>query len=160
MLEMPSYISSYIINLNSGEAIPLVTAPNSLSEGISNSLNEQDILARSAPIITYTGTGSRQVSMTLKVHEDILPRGYDINSYVNAMKALAYPMYNNNIVSPPNVKLFVGSSLNIIGMCSSVNVTWETTTFRDNKIIIASIEVSIKETRTSCPGTTTIRNGG
>lgn len=160
MLGMPDYISAYIINLNTNENIPLVTAPNSLTEGISNSLNEQDILARSAPLITYTGTGSRQVSIALKVHEDVLPEGYDINGYVNALKSLVYPEYTNNIVSPPNVKLFVGTSVSVIGMCASVNVTWETTTFRDNKIIMANIDIAIKETRASCPGTTTIRNGG
>ena len=159
-MEMPSYINAYLVNLVSGEVIPLITSPQGLSESISANYNEQTIVARSAPMITYTDTGARGVNFNLKVHEDILPKGYNIDSYVNAFKALVYPEYNNGNVTPPSVKLMVGTSVNVIGVPKSVNISWDTIIFRDNRIPMASIDVSITETRKTCPGATTIRNGG
>lgn len=159
-MEMPRYFNSYIVNLVTGDTIPLVTAPDSLSENIAANYNEQDILARSAPMISYTSTGARQVSIAIKVHEDILPSGYNIDSYVNALKALPYPEYTGGNVTPPAVKLICGTSLNVIGVPLNVDVTWGTEVFRDNRMPIANISITIKETRSTCPGATTIKNGG
>lgn len=160
-MESPRYFSAYIVSLVTGETIPLVTAPESLGESISANYNEQDILARSAPMIAYTSTGARKVTISMKLHEDVLPSGYNINSYINSLKSLVYPEYSGSgNLTPPSAKLMMGTSLNVIGVVNSVEVNWITDVYRDNRIPMASVSLTITETRQSCPGATTIKNGG
>lgn len=145
------YMYAFINNLLTGRTIQLSLSPNSASESINVNLNSEDIVARSAPIITYTGTGARNVQISFSQSEDTLPEGFNtIDDYVNSIKSLAYPVYNNGVVSPPSCQLVIGTSLNIIGSCQNVNVNWKPP-YRNNRMQIADIDISFLETRSSCP---------
>lgn len=145
------YMYAFINNILTGETIQLSLSPESASESISSNVNQEDIVARSAPIITYTSTGARQVTISFNQTEDTLPSGFNtIDSYVNAIKALAYPTYNNGLVSSPSCQLVIGTSLNVIGICQNVGVNWKPP-YRNNRMQIAQIDITILETRSSCP---------
>lgn len=145
------YMYAFINNLLTGETIQLSLSPDSVSESINTNLNQEDIVARSAPIITYTGTGARQITVSFAQTEDTLPNGFNtIDSYVNAIKSFSYPNYSNGLVSSPSCQLVIGTSLNVIGICQNVQVTWKPP-YRNNRMQIAQIDITILETRSSCP---------
>lgn len=145
------YMYAFINNLLTGETIQLSLSPDSVSESISANVNQEDIVARSAPIITYTSTGARQVTVSFAQTEDTLPDGFNtIDSYVSALKSFVYPGYSNGLVSSPSCQLVIGTSLNVIGICQNVNVSWKPP-YRNNRIQIAQIDITVLETRSSCP---------
>lgn len=147
----PSYMNCFITNLITGKVIPINLAPDSLGETITGNFNSEEIVARSAPIVTYTNTGARTVQVSLTQTEDTLPNDYDdINKYIDALKALVYPNYSNNLVVPPSSQLVIGETLNIIGVVTNVSVNWQGP-YRENKMQIAKIDLSYTETRSSCP---------
>ena len=149
--DAPSYMNCFISNLLTGALIPINLAPDSVGETITGNFNSEDIVARSAPIITYNSTGARTVQITITQTEDTLPTGFNsLVDYVDKVKALVYPNYNNNLVVPPSSQLVLGDSVNLIGVVTNVSVNW-LGPYRDNKMQIAKIDLSFTETRSSCP---------
>ena len=63
-----------------GRRIPLLFSPSSISDGISASFNQESIPGGSAPVITYSSTGARTVSIDFFVPIDYLPPNTDFNN--------------------------------------------------------------------------------
>ena len=75
-----------------GRRIPLIFSPNSISDGISASFNQENVPGSSAPVIAYNSTGARTVSIDFFVPIDYLPPNTDFNNteeYLNALRALS-----------------------------------------------------------------------
>lgn len=125
--------SNYIENLilketDSGHRIPILFNPNSISDSISASYNQQAIPGGSAPVITYTGTGARMVSIEFSVPIHYLPPNTqfkDTEEYLNALRALVYPKYKNSLITPPNCKLHL-TNLELEGVCTQCNISYDT----------------------------------
>lgn len=129
------WASAYIASVSSGfgtnnitGALPLPTLPVSVSESIAANTNEQAIVARSAPIISYVNTGARVVSFTIPLADDYMPLNekgerYTLHTYIDALKSLEYPAYNKNEVVAPQVVVQV-ANIKLKGICTSVSINW------------------------------------
>ena len=60
-----------------GHYIPLTFSPTGLSDSVSASYTQTSIVGGAAPRITYSGTGARQLSLSLQVPMDYLPASGD-----------------------------------------------------------------------------------
>ena len=126
---LASIYSAYIKNNrkaegSAGSVIPLLLSPNSLSETLSANYDQQNIPGHRAPIISYSFTGARQVNMSFTILADHVPIGYDMNSYIQALKDLEYPTYDASIVYAPSCTLVL-PNLSIDGVCTSVTIDYK-----------------------------------
>lgn len=136
LLGNPDWASAYIISTSShiidGD-LPLPTIPQSVSESLSLNTNDQSIVARWAPIITYINTNARQISFTFAIADDYMPmnpfkgRAYTIQEYINALKSLEYPDYitgskSSEVVSPQCILKI--ANIKAKGIVTSVSVNW------------------------------------
>ena len=46
-----------------------------------------------------------------------------VNSYLNAIKALAYPRYDNGIVTPPSCYVSIANNFRFVAICTAVNIS-------------------------------------
>lgn len=46
-----------------------------------------------------------------------------VTSYLNALKALAYPLYTNGIVTPPSCYVSIARTFRFVGVCTAVNIS-------------------------------------
>ena len=46
-----------------------------------------------------------------------------VSSYLNAIKALAYPSYDNGIVTPPSCYISIANNFRFVGVCTNVNIS-------------------------------------
>ena len=126
-------LDCYIINtsLNPGESgrtIPLMFSPNSLSDSVSASYNQQQLPGGSAPVITYSGTGARQLSMDFFVPIDYLPPSSEYKNteqYLNALRALLYPKYSGVSVKPPTCEVYLTNTM-LLGVCTQCSISYKT----------------------------------
>ena len=134
VMTCPDWATSYITSVSSGIGgsvldLPLPTLPSALSESLSLNINEQQIVARSAPIVSYISTGSRSVSFTIALSDQYMPvnastgRQYTLHEYIDALKSLEYPNYKGNDIIVPQVILKL-ANIKLKGICTSVGVSW------------------------------------
>lgn len=132
IMNNPDWFSAYIASTSSQISegvLPLPTIPQSVAESVSLNTYEQQIIARSAPVISYTSTNARTVNFTISVADDYMPtKGssgtqYTIDEYVNALKSLEYPRYTSNEVIVPQCILKLGN-IKLKGIITSVSITW------------------------------------
>mgnify|MGYP007069960792 CR=1 FL=1 len=154
IMHSPNYFSAFIRDYYTGKTLELVTAPQSLTENISASYTQQDVPGGSRPLINYASTGARKVSMSLKLTDELMPPGYNISKYVQELKSMVYPKYENEAVTSPKQQLTVGN-LSIFGGCESVGVNWDSYYVR-GVMIRCTVDLSFIEFRDSCPGNTYI----
>ena len=129
-----NYIYFYhILDSNgNGTFMVLPTVPESISESLSVSFNQTNILARSAPIFSYQYSGPRYVTIKLSLHRDIM---YDINynlsnvnveigddyvdTLINYLQAAALPKYSatSKMVNPPMVEAWLQAVCHLIKNC-------------------------------------------
>lgn len=157
--------TSYIINKNlssnsTGYLVPILFSPDNYSENLSSTYDQQNIPGRSAPVISYSYTGARQVNVSFNVYADHLPQGYyNLSTYINAIKALEYPNYSNGIVTAPSSQLNL-PGLSIDGVCSSVSIEYKTDRFKNNSPTAAVISLTFIEVLETIKGAINIINGG
>lgn len=142
-----SYIRNKALPNNSkGYIIPIIFAPDSASESLSANYDQQNIPGRSAPIVSYSYTSARQVSIAFQVPADCVPEGYNsIRDYIKAIKALEYPNYDGTgIIKSPNCELVL-PNLIINGVCTSISIEYKTDRYTSNNDTSASISLTILE---------------
>ena len=145
--------SCYIENKNvgsnkKGRTIPIMFSPSSISDTLSTNYNQQAIPGGSAPVITYSGTGARVVSIDFFVPIDYLPPNTEYSNteeYLNAIRALSYPKYVNSVITPPNCMLHL-PNLEIDGVCTQCSISYDTEKgFGQDGAIGANVSLSIME---------------
>ena len=153
-----SWFSSYIIvyNVNGNTLkIPIVLSPNNVSESISASYDQQTAAGRSAPIISYSNTGARNLNFSMRVSIDMLPKGYgkDIDKYIDSLKSMLYPDYTRpgGIIRPPHCKVVIGSIV-LDGVCTSFNVSYQNVYAKRGQFMVADVDLSFTETLDGAPG--------
>ncbi|MBO7615056.1 MAG: hypothetical protein J6T15_05110 [Bacilli bacterium] len=110
-----------------GRIIPLIFSPQSLSDTVTASFNQQSIPGGSAPVITYSSTGARTVSMELLIPIDYLPPGSlysNTEEYLNAFRALVYPGYSEARVIAPNCYLHL-TNIDLDGVCTQCGISYK-----------------------------------
>ena len=119
----------YIINKALGDMkIPILFSPNSISDTIGATFNQQAIPGGSAPQITYSNTGARTVSIDFFVPIDYLPPNTQFTNteeYLNALRALVYPKYVGAKVNTPNCSLHL-TNITLDGVCTQCNISYKT----------------------------------
>lgn len=152
---------AYIKNNLTGQMIYFPVMPQGISETISANFTQQDIVGASAPRIVYSNTSAETINLSLQnLTEDYVAEGFKtLRNYVNALRALAYPVYNGaGVVKSPNLKLCLGTDFSCSCVCTNVSVSWGDLV-RDNKMITCSVDLSFIITRGNVPGATYIANG-
>lgn len=163
------YIENKSLDAGSkGAKIPLLFSPNSLSDNVAANFNQQSIPGGSAPVITYSGTGARTVSLDFFVPIDYLPPNTDFNNteeYLNALRALVYPRYIDTTVTPPNCTLHL-TNITLDGVCTQCNISYKTDQrYGNDGALGADVSLSFLEvldkalSNYEVSGRTTILNG-
>ena len=160
--KMSNWITASIVNTVLGTSIPIPTMPSSVSESFSLNTNEQQIVARWAPIVSYASTGARNVTLSFSVFDEYLPSGYsNIADYVNNLKALEYPNYRENEVVVPQCVLTM-ANLKLTGIVTSVSISWGgkiSGAVPGGTFTIANISLQFKEVSNSVKGAIQVKGG-
>lgn len=142
--------SGYIKDTIRNRTIGIASLPEAIDENVSASISTESPVGSPKPVVIYSSTGARTMSFSIKVYQDYLPSGFkSVVDYVKAIKLLVYPKIND-VVTPPECEFFL-PGVQIIGICTSVGVSWGST-FKDGSPDYASIQLSITETKLSVEG--------
>lgn len=170
IMNNPDWFSAYIASTSSqiGEGVlPLPTIPETIAESLSLNTNEQQIVARSAPIVSYTSTNARTISFAFPIADDYMPtRGtngtqYTIDEYINALKSLEYPRYTSNEVIVPQCVLKIGN-IKAKGIVTSVSVNWKgplSNILAGGCFSRADVTIQFKEVSNTVKGAINIKGG-
>ena len=139
----------------------LPTEPDTMTESFPSNFSTTTALGRSAPIFTYSGSGPRDIQITLDIHRDMMDdinvgnlspefkEGEDyIDSLIRALQAIALPKYTekNNIVEPPIVAVRFGSEVFIRGIVDSgINVSYQKPILNNDKYAQVTVQFNVKE---------------
>ena len=129
--------------------------PESFSDTRQSNFTSQNPLGRSEPFQIYQNSGPRTVSVTFKMHREMLddsrtagmsnpPGEGKIDLLVTALQASTYPLgYMSHI--PPKVRLVIGNSCDITGVISgTVSTDWSDTII-DGRYQMVSVSFSVTE---------------
>jgi len=123
-IDLDLLIDSYVINDITGSIIRFKLLPDEVSESYSAEFEDVPIMGRSSPYVSYSLGGPKEISLSLILHDDYCIGG-NILDTVNKFKALAYPNYEDQVIEPPKCFLRIGDFIKLLGVCSSVDVSWE-----------------------------------
>ena len=116
-----------------GQYAILPTYPESFTDRLNSTFASEQILARSAPIFAYSYSGPRDVTISLKLHRDLMQQinlgvsnmnvelGDDyVTTLINKLQAVALPKYDygNKMINPPMVAVKFGEEIFIKGVVS------------------------------------------
>jgi len=122
--------------------------PDEIAETHTANFQNMDIQSRSGQLWSYSGGNSRELSISITVHEDYLAEYMggkaDIRDYAATFKALTYPEYEGTKVKPPSILLRVGSFIKFKGICTSATVTWKKP-IRNDRYIVADFNINLVE---------------
>ena len=135
-------IECYIMNLNTGTVIDFsLESPESVSDSASAQFDAISPRGRSSPIQGYSGSGPRSISFDLNLSIDYCKNG--LRKTVAAMRALCYPS-RQTIIIPPKVMLKIGCFIKVVGIPTSVNVTWKKP-YKEGVYSFADVSFSMEE---------------
>ena len=164
----PSWFKAYIVSNSSSivaNQLPLPTIPNGVSETVSSNTNDQQIVGRSAPIVSYLSTGARTVSFTFAVADEYMPTyngyKYTIHTYINALKSLVYPRYTSSNIISPQCVLHLGN-ITLKGIVTNVSVTLNgpvSNFIYGGNFTRADINIQFKEVMGTVKGAIDIKSG-
>lgn len=135
-------IENYIYLYHLDEFLILPTYPETVTDTLNSNFIENNALARSAPVFSYSYSGPRTINISLELHRDMLDgvnknvRGLKIDnieddyldSLINKIQAAALPVYNsaNKEVVPPMVAVRFGNEIFIKGVIKgSISLTYK-----------------------------------
>lgn len=121
--------------------------PQSFSDSRTASYTSQNPLGRSEPFQIYENSGPRTVSVSFRMHKEML-HVTPIEDVVTAVQSATYPIAWNGTI-PPKVTLVIGNSCVITGIIAGgVETTWSETIDKNWKY--NSVDLSF--TVTECTG--------
>jgi hypothetical protein len=153
----------------------LPTDPDTIADSFPAAYSSTPALGRSAPVFTYTGSGPRDVQITLNMHRDMMDdinmgnispyktkvvdgkeekdyffkEGEDyIDALIRALQSISVPKYTeaNNIVEPPIVAVRFGNEIFVRGIVDSgVNVQYSKPILSNDKYAQVQVSFNIKE---------------
>ena len=160
----------YIYQLDKYVIVPVY--PDSLQDTLGSTFSSENILARTAPIFTYSNSGPRSIQVNFDLHRDLMndinwdninfiddvnaELGNDyIDTLIRYLQAMAMPAYNavdlatdtyNSMINPPLIACKFGNSIFIKGIVDSdVSVTYSGPISKDGKYMQVSISFTVKE---------------
>ena len=158
----------YIYQLDKYVIVPVY--PDSLQDTLGSTFSSENILARTAPIFTYSNSGPRSIQVNFDLHRDLMndinwdninfiddvnaELGNDyIDTLIRYLQAMAMPAYNavdlatdtyNSMINPPLIACKFGNSIFIKGIVDSdVSVTYSGPISKDGKYMQVSISFTM-----------------
>lgn len=160
----------YIYQLDKYVIVPVY--PDSLQDTLGSTFSPENILARTAPIFTYSNSGPRSIQVNFDLHRDLMndinfdninfidevnaELGNDyIDTLIRYLQAMAMPAYNavdlatdtyNSMINPPLIACKFGNNIFIKGIVDGdVSVTYSGPISKDGKYMQVSISFTVKE---------------
>lgn len=144
-----------------GSFVIIPTYPETFSDQLQSTFASQSILARSAPIFSYSYSGPRSITINLALHRDMMQElnygvsnmqvqvGDDyVDTLVNKLQAAALPNYDygNKMVNPPMVAVRFGNEIFIKGVVTGgVTITSELPLLQNGKYSKVGIQFTVAE---------------
>lgn len=144
-----------------GQFVIIPTYPESYTDNLQSMFSTTNILARSAPIFSYSYSGPRSITINLALHRDMMTQlnyatsnvklevGDDyVDTLVNKLQAVALPKYDfgNKMVNPPMVAVRFGNEFFIKGVVTSgITVTGTLPLLPNGKYAQIGIQFTISE---------------
>ena len=135
--------------------------PDSVTDHMNSTFQENSALGRSAPVYTFSSSGPRTVQIKLSFHRDMFEEINEVSGggrfangddmaekFIHALQAIAVPKYNlsNKAVEPPLVAIRLGSEVFIKGIVSGgVSVTYSKPILVNEKYAIIEIGFTVSE---------------
>lgn len=170
----PAYriIENYIYIYQLKKYVILPVYPDNVQDSLGSNFATENILARTAPVYSYSNSGPRTVNITLNLHRDLMTAvNYDntnfiddvnrelgddyVDTLIRYLQAMALPSYNavdlktntsNSMVNAPLVALRLGTAVMIKGIVSStVTVTYGGPISQDGKYMQVDVSFTITE---------------
>ena len=154
-------IENYIYLYHTDTFVVLPTYPESISDTLESTFSSTHILARSAPIFSYSYSGPRTVQVTLSLHRDMMSQinygvsnlsveiGDDyVDTIIKQLQSIALPKYSasSKMVNPPMVAVRFGNELFIKGVVNGpITTTYSLPILENNKYAQVQIGFSVSE---------------
>lgn len=162
----------YISHLDEGyQYWQLPGYPEKVTDSMQSAFQQNTALGRTAPVFTYSNSGPRSISLTIRFHRDmfeempsnVVPHDDEdkAESFIHAIQAIAVPKYNlsNKAIEPPLVAVRLGKEVFIKGIVSGgVNVSYGLPILANEKY--AEVEVSFTISEVDPYDATTIFKNG
>lgn len=157
---MLNLIENYIYFYHLDRFCVLPQWPEAISDTVSVNFNTTEILGRSAPIYTYSGSGPRSVDFTFSLHRELLsdvniaPNSFGlednskiVEELVKTIQSAALPKYEklSKTVNPPIVAIRIGDEIYIKGVISGAVKVSYALPIVDNKYSRCDISFSVNE---------------
>ena len=172
---MPSpykLIENYIYIYQLGVYCIIPSYPDQIQDQLGSTFASENILARTAPIYSYSYSGPRSMQIVLSLHRDLMNAfNYDntkfidqvnqmlgndyIDTLIKYLQAMALPKYSavdlsdtvNKMVNPPLVAVRFGNEVFIKGIVDgNVSVTYSGPISKDGKYQQVEISFTVSET--------------
>ena len=172
----PSYpynvIENYIYIYQLDKYVIVPVFPESLQDTLGSTFSPENILARTAPIFTYSNSGPRTMQINFDLHRDMMNDinysninfidevgkeiGDDyIDTLIRYLQAMALPSFSavdlatdtyNSMINPPLIACKFGRDIFIKGIVDGdVSVTYSGPISKEGKYMQVSISFNIKE---------------
>lgn len=164
-IQFANLIQNYVYFYHLDKFLVLPTWPETVSDNFGVNYSGQTSLARSAPVQVYQGSGPRTLSISLKLHRDLMNdinrnvsnistnvvnfKSTDyIDTLIKYVTAAAYPVYgdiSSKSVDPPMLAFRFGNEIFIKGVPTSVSVTYSGPILSNNKYACADVTINVTE---------------
>lgn len=154
-------IENYIYLYHLDTFVILPTYPESITDTLNSTFTSTSILARSAPIYSYSYSGPRNVQFSLSLHRDMMTQinygvsnlkielGDDyVDTIVKNLQAIALPKYSasNKMVNPPMIAVRLGNEVFVKGIVNGgITVTKSLPILQDNRYANVDINFVVSE---------------
>lgn len=144
-----------------GSFVVIPTFPDQYTDQLQSSFAQQSILARSAPIFSYSYSGPRSITLNLALHRDMMQQlnygvsnlnveiGDDyVDTLINKLQAIALPKYDygDKMVNPPMVAVRFGNEFFIKGVVQNgITITGKLPLLNNGKYAQMGIQFTVME---------------
>lgn len=141
----------YLYHLDKFFNIP--ATPESIGNSYLAKFASEEIMNRTAPKLTYSGSGPHSLSISLRIHSQLFaldnPETPSItNDLIKALIACAYPSFNfeSSKIVPPMILLKFGEAATIRGVINSnIQVNMSGPWLKDGTMAVYEISFSVIE---------------
>ena len=154
-------ITNYIYFYHTNDFFILPVYPDSVQDSQNVTFASTNLLARSAPIYSFSNAGPRSVQISFNLHRDLMQQTNYLHSNVvldmgddyidvltRSLQAAALPVYDasSKMVNPPLVALRLGNEIYCKGVLSGgISTTYMLPVLSDGKYSQVSISFNMQE---------------
>ena len=144
------------------DALEIPTWPESVKDSIGVAWSQEMTTNNHyEPVNTYKNSGPRVVSCTFKLHRAMWTgdESDDCEQLVALMESACYPDYEKQSAEPPECCLIIGNSIQIVGIMTSFEKTYQGPVSEAVKYDEVIVSISITEVSQNVLSTQAVRGG-